>query len=294
VDAACYLHLNAVSLARILDVLEHPENAARYRELAAKTAAAVLAKMWDPATGFFHDLREDDEARMATLNVVGFDPFFCGIAGPDYAQAMEHLDNEEEFAAPWPVPSTAMNGPAYAPNAWWFDHHPKGPDGAMWNGPTWPYTNTTVLLSVARLTRLMDHALDARFAWLLDAYTRMHFRNGNIDDPCLLEHYRPDTGVAVSLEEDYYHSAWVDLVVTGVCGVLPQPDGSLIIDPIDCGLEWFSLERLPYRGHQLTVTWNSGTDGTPDSLPVGLTVKVDSTRRAHSPRLERLELPALK
>lgn len=280
VDTACYLCANARAVARLLRVLGNNQSAEHYDAVADKTAQAVRDHMWDPQQRFFFDLRDRTGTRTASFNVVGFDPFFAGIADDEHEAALDHLLDPRKFWAPFPVPSTAMDGPAFAPHAWWFDAHPKGRHGAMWNGPTWPYTNTTVLYSLATATRRFDHRYDPVFADLFLRYTCLHFRNGNLEDPCLVEHYRPDTGEPISQEEDYYHSGWIDLVVTAICGLVPQASDRVQLDPVDCGLDWFVLRGLPYRGRQLDISWNRNEGSQPD-LRAGLSLAVDGRLTAH-------------
>lgn len=43
----------------------------------------------------------------------------------------KHLNNPEEFLSTYPVPSVAMNDPAYYPKE----------SSALWRGPTWPVMN---------------------------------------------------------------------------------------------------------------------------------------------------------
>ena len=93
------------------------------------------------------------------------------------------------------------------------------------------------------------------------------------------ERYNPLTGQPLSTFRDYMHSWWVDGFVRHVAGLMPQEDGSVVIDPLPMGLTWYSLENVPLAGHRVDVEWRAPgeTDAPATSQPSanGLTVRVD-------------------
>jgi len=291
VDVAAYQYMNAVGVSRLCRRAGDTEGEREFAGLAENIRTSVLAEMWDPETRFFYDIRESDGAKALVKNVVGFDPFMAGIASEEHLAAFDHLWDPEEFWTPWPVPSVSIDCPAFAPDASWFGDHIKGPHGAVWNGPTWPFTDSTVLMALANATRTAGHRFDSRWAELLRRYTRLQFRNRDIDLPMVVEHHNPLTGEEISQEEDYFHSSWIDLVVTGVGGIVPSEDAILRLDPIDCGLGFFHLRGVPFRGREVDISWlDPGRfEGTPD-LPSGFIVRVDGRLVADRERLEPVEI----
>lgn len=256
VDAACYLYLNAQAASFIMGELGNAAESQRMSAVAEQVRNAVLEKMWDTQREFFYDIDAVHHDRIPVENVVGFDPFFADIASKRHSRALDRLSDPKQFAIAWPVPSTTKQSPVYAPDASWKGVHVKGNHGAMWNGPTWPFTNSTVLMGVANATLTCEHKYDALFAKLLRSYTQMCFCDGNLDDPVIYEHYNPETGRPISQEEDYYHSSWIDLIVRYVAGITPLPGGKIEFHPIDCGLDFFSLHGVHVAGHRVDVDYS--------------------------------------
>ena len=73
----------------------------------------------------------------------------------------------------------------------------------------------------------------------------------------------------------YNHSTYNDLIITGICGLRPQADGSIVINPLVPKDAWpyFCLDGIRYRGHALTIIWDQ--DGQHYHQGSGLTLLVD-------------------
>jgi hypothetical protein len=101
------------------------------------------------------------------------------------------------------------------------------------------------------------------------------------------------TGEKEKRSRYYNHSTFCDLVITGLVGVTPQADNTVVVDPLlpADGWDWFCLDGAPYRGGELTVVWDR--DGTRYGQNAGLSVFIDGKMVAHSSQLVRLtvELP---
>lgn len=261
VDASCYLYMNAESASRMMAEVGDEEEAARLAGIASQAKWAILEKMWDPQKQFFYDIDAVNHDRIPVENVVGFDPFLAGIADRRHVAVFKRLSDPEQFWSPWPVRSTSAQCKAYAPDASWNGEHIKGVHGCVWNGPTWPFTNSTVLMSLANAVRCVPDqdskaSLQKLFADLLTRYTMMCFRDGNLADPIIYEHYNPETGEPISQEEDYFHSTWIDLIVSYVAGIVPPSGGQVAFCPIDCGFESFSLRDVRVASHVIDVEFD--------------------------------------
>ena len=286
-DAACYLHMNAAALSLIYGCLQDVEQSETFREIAGRIHSAVLTRMWDQDLRFFRDLTPD-HTRVPVMSVVGFDPFMAGIAGEEHLGIFEHLSNPREFASAYPLPSVSMDCPLFAADARFAGEHIKGEHGCVWNGPTWPFTNSTVLMSLAEVSRRFGHRHDHLFADLFGRYTRLMYRDGDIALPDVVEHYNSLTGAPISQEEDYFHSSWIDLVVTGLAG-LQVGEGTAAVDPIPCGLDYFDLDGVVVRGRRIRIAWRDLSAG-PDELEPGLSVWVDGQLAARSESPARIEM----
>lgn len=82
--------------------------------------------------------------------------------------------------------------------------------------------------------------------------------------------------------ENYDHSTNNDDVITGLLGIIPQADNSLVIDPIiPDNWTYFALENLPYHGHLVTVLYDR--DGSRYKQGRGLVVFVDGKQTYKGP-----------
>lgn len=84
---------------------------------------------------------------------------------------------------------------------------------------------------------------------LIRQYAQIYILNGVLD---IQEDYNPDTGnVIVGLERShhYFHSGFIDLIMTGIVGIRDRPDDVLEVNTmIDTSLSWFRMEEIPYKG----------------------------------------------
>jgi hypothetical protein len=73
----------------------------------------------------------------------------------------------------------------------------------------------------------------------------------------------------------YNHSTYNDLIITGICGLRPQIDGSIAINPLLPKGQWpyFCLDGINYRGHILTIIWDE--NGQHYHQGCGLTLMID-------------------
>ena len=81
----------------------------------------------------------------------------------------------------------------------------------------------------------------------------------------------------------YNHSTFNDLIITGICGLRPQADGSIVVNPLvpqhptpnthHPTWNYFCLDGVSYRGHMLTIIWDR--DGQRYHQGTGLTLMVD-------------------
>jgi hypothetical protein len=153
----------------------------------------------------------------------------------------------------------------------------------QWNGPSWPFQTTLALGGLANL--LNDNPYQGiinagDYLRLLRQYTNQHYLNGK---PDLQEDYDPDTGKAIvglQRSHHYNHSAYNDLIITGLVGLRPRPDQVLEVNPLLSGntkdgppLTWFCLENVLYHGRLVTILYDR--DGTHFRRGAGLSVYVD-------------------
>jgi len=274
VDRAIYQYLNARGVAGLCRLARDPE-AGAFDALAEKIAASVLDKQWDAGTGFFYDLHHQTDEKAMVRNIVGLYPYWAGITGKAHLPGFIEALGPDHFDTPNPFPSTSPECPVFQAGGSWKGRFLKGRNGCMWDGPTWPYTNSIALDAIARVSRDNGHEQDALFAKFFWKYALLHFRQRDGINAYLVEHYDSLTGEPISDEPDYNHSYLIDLVIRHVAGLTIAETGQVSIDPIDIGLDHFSLRGVLVQGRTVDIAYERGArlevhvDGAPYSIDGG-------------------------
>lgn len=126
--------LNLRILARLHRSMGEEALASGFDARAARTFRSLIDKCYDPERGLFFDLAGRSE-RPLTVNT-----FTClmPLALPDLPipiaeRLIQHLTDPNEYATSFPVPSVAINEPAF---------HPGTPGRKpVWRGPSWINSN---------------------------------------------------------------------------------------------------------------------------------------------------------
>jgi hypothetical protein len=101
-------------------------------------ALRIREAMWDPATGFFYDLRPDG-TRSGVRTVAAFWSLLAGVATQEQAERLAAaLRDPRAFGTEHPVPSLAADDPR-------FD-----PDGGYYRGAVWPMMVAMVAKGLTR------------------------------------------------------------------------------------------------------------------------------------------------
>ncbi len=159
-----------------------------------------------------------------------------------------------------------------------------------WDGPSWPYATSMELTGLANLLHdypAQSYITAADYRRLLGQFATLQHKDGK---PYVAESADGDTGNWIydgfNFSENYNHSSFNDLVFTGLLGIRPQADDTLVLDPlVDPSWNYFALEDLPYHGHLMTILWDR--DGSHYGHGSGLQVFEDGTRIASSPTLTK-------
>ncbi len=126
--------LGEQALARLCAEAGDAAGAAEFVTRAERTRRALVEKCYDRQAGLFFDLAGHQEQMLRVNTVSSLMP----LALPELpaeiaARLIAHLEDPEEYAAPYPVPSVAMNEPSYTPGVCG--------ERMVWRGPTWMNTN---------------------------------------------------------------------------------------------------------------------------------------------------------
>jgi len=277
-------------------------------DLAAKFAAkaevnrrSILANCWNDEVRFFTTAPE--AGRKGTVRELhGYAPWYFGMPTDGRAADWAQLADPQGFAARYGLTFPERRAPGFTID--YTGHECK------WNGPSWPFATTVALTAYMNDLHAQGEDSAARrantFAFLMWQYAAQQkrtrpFRGDTWEvQPWIDENLHPDKPDWLSRTiilqtpsmaknfpkergKDYNHSAFCDLVISGLVGFVPRGDAGFTVDPLaPATWDHFTLERLRYRGHEVSVRWRRGREG--------LVVTVDGREVARRATLGRLEV----
>ena len=208
--------------------------------------------MWNKDEEMFFDLNPKTWKRTNIKAAVCFYPYIYDIADESHLKGLKkHLFNKEEFWTSYPIPSTALNEPLSSPFGEWKEKRMNCP----WNGRTWPMTNSHIAEALVNVASKYDESLKEKTGWFIKRTIEMMFLDGDLKYPNTYEHYNPHSGKPCLYRgvNDYQHSWINDLIIKYICGIQPQLDGSLIVDPLPLGLKHLKIDNVPINEHKVKV-----------------------------------------
>jgi hypothetical protein len=302
-----YMWADALAIARIAALAGDADKADEYRRHADLVKRQVQGRLWDPKRQFFFPMstRQEEDA---DGNVVekhrltyqsgkhagsphgrelhGYVPWAFELPDAGYEDAWKFLMDPEFFYADFGPTTVERNDPMFLLE--------RG--CCWWSGQSWPFATTQTLKAMANVLQhyQQDHVTRDDYVKLLGVFARSQRKDGK---PYIAEALDPFTGSweghdMSNRSEHYFHSGFNDLVITGLAGVRPSDDDTLVIDPlVPDSWDYFALDNLRYRGHDLSIVWDR--DGEHYRRGAGLRVSVDGKLLASSDTLTRLsvELP---
>ncbi|KAK4616293.1 hypothetical protein CLAFUW4_09836 [Fulvia fulva] len=298
-----YQWANAIANAKIAELAGRGDVASTYNQKAATLKERFDADIWNQTMEHYIDRHQRDTECVKYYEpirgreLVGLVPWMFNM--PDnndtYSQAWKHLLNPEELRGSSGM-RTVEPSYEYYMRQYRYDT-PTGLRECQWNGPVWPYQTTQVLLGLANLLDTYDQDIISKSDYLdeLRRYTKLHYQGDLLD---LEEDYEPDKpGPIVGLPRShhYFHSGYNDLIIGGLVGIRPQPDNSIIINPMiptNSDISYFRLQDVPYHGHTIAVQWRSGTlqlevDGNVVASSQGLNKLTAQIASAPAPAIKR-------
>jgi hypothetical protein len=298
-----YMYADAMAISKAAALLGDGERSELFTDRAAALKSRVQEELWDPEREFFfHQFAMDERggihAKSLTYEtgphagsphgreLLGYVPWQFNLPDPGYEVAWKFLMDPEYFFAPFGPTTVERNDPQFL----------ISPQCCWWSGNEWPYATTQTLVAMANLLNNYRQEVVSRedYFRLLKTYTLDHRMNGR---PYVAEAANPDNGSWEGHNffyhsEHYLHSAYVDLIVTGLVGLRPRDDNVVEVNPlVPDDWDYFALDDLFYHGHRLAVVWDR--QGTRYGMGPGLTLLVDGREVARVPELGRVtgELP---
>ncbi len=279
-----YQYGDANAIATIATMAGDPSTAAAFRQRAAALDANMQKWLWDPNRSFFYHMARDGNsanALVSTREEMGFTPWEFDMPQPSDSVAWQQLTDPQGFAAPY-GPTTAERR-----SNWFMYQADQG--CCRWDGPSWPYETSQTLTALANLLDdypAQPYITTADYDTLLREYALTQYQNGT---SYLGQAHDPDQPNWLYGADDYNHSTFNDLVISGLIGLRPQATNTVLLKPlVPASWNYFALENVPYHGHNVTVLWDR--DGSHYHQGAGLHLYVDGVSVARSATLRSMTI----
>lgn len=295
-----YMYANGRAIAKIAALAGQNDVATDYNNRATTLKNNVQKSLWNSTLSHFIDryqvsnnyVKYWDPIRGREL--VGIVPWTFNLPdnSTEYASSWKHILNANELGGPYGL-RTVEPSYQYYMRQYRYEGTQRE---CQWNGPVWPFQTTQALLA---MSNLLDHyqqsvVTNADYLRLLKQYAALHYQSSSTLN--LQEDYDPATGKAIvglARSPHYFHSGYIDLIMTGLVGIRPRADDFLEINPlITSDIKYFRAEQVPYHGTNIVVQWDA--DGSRYGQGAGLRVERDNVVIATSSTLKRLVIPFQK
>ena len=284
-----YQYGDALAISQVAALNGDSATAQEYASRAAQLKASAHQWLWDPQRQFWYDIVDENNPahrRLDTREETGFVPWQFGLAAPGDSPAWRQILDPQGFASPYGPTTTERRSQWFMYQAYQGCCH--------WDGPSWPYSTAQELTGLANLLDDYPAQSDitaADYDALLRTFALTQYRNGK---PYIAEAHDPDQPAWIydsyDHSEDYNHSSFDDLVISGLIGLRPSLGDRLTVKPLTPGTwDHFALENVPYHGHNVTVLYDR--DGSHYHAGAGFAVYVDGARVLHQPTVTAVSVP---
>jgi hypothetical protein len=295
-----YLYGDARAIASASSFFGDTATAREYDRRADSLRSRVQTELWDERREFFlhqsaHNEKQGVRALTHTYDsgvyagnahgreLIGYVPWQFDLPAQDkgYERAWRFLMDTAYFLSSYGPTTVERHDPQFyiSPRCCW------------WSGNSWPYATTQTLDAMANLLNDYQQSVVTSSDWmrLFSIYTRTQRKDGR---PYIAEAANPDNGSWAGHDtphhsEHYFHSAYVNLVITGVVGLRPRADDSVVVNPLaPTSWAYFALDDVRYHGHRLAILWDR--DGMHYGRGAGFMILAEGRVIARAPRLMRL------
>ena len=226
------------------------EEAELYHQKYARLKETILSRLWDEKQDFFVEYLRDPRRFSIGCELGGFAPWAFELIpdDPHYARAWKHMTEEGGFLCSYGLTSLEQKSPHFMQR---MNH------GCLWNGPVWPLVFSLTLKAMANT--LEKHA-NPYISWdlfyeLLCRYTNCHYDpDGSL---AIREDHHPEENHWIAMAANYNHSTYVDLILSGLFGIVPTEKGLRICPHVPSAWRHFSVQDLTYRGHKFSIRYDA-------------------------------------
>ncbi len=299
-----YMWADETAISKIARLAGDDRMADEYQDKADALRKTMLEKLWDPKREFFfpmfRDTETDEEGNTVEKNTLiyesgkfagsphgreeaGYVPWAFGLPDGKFDSAWKFLMDPYYFYADFGPTTVERNDPQYL----------LSPGCCWWSGQSWPFATTQTLKGLANILHNdpQDVVTRADYYKLLSVYSKSQRKDGK---PYIAEALNPVTGSWEGHDmhyrsEHYFHSGFVDLIVTGLAGLRVAAGENLTVDPlIPAEWDYFAMDNIPYQGHLIAIIWDK--TGERYGRGAGFQVLVDGVKAGSSPGIAKLEM----
>jgi len=288
-----YMYADAMAISKMAELLGKTEDVALYAAKADTVKTLLDAYLWDEEARFYKVIPRNGEMNKSYARELhGYVPWLYDIPSEDKNDAWLQLIDPQGFKAPY-GPTTAEQ------RAEGFKVIYSGHE-CQWNGPSWPFATAQTLTALAQTLHHCGEGAATKDMYFETLQTYSNSHRNTLEDGtkvCWIdENLDPFTGEWIARKmlkasdhnkyyergKDYNHSTFCDLIISGLVGVQPQHDGSIVIEPlIPEGIwDYFCLTDFECADKDLTILYDK--TGKKYHQGKGFMVFVDGKKVAQS------------
>ena len=276
-----YMYGNAIALSKMAQLSGDSEKIAFYRSKADTIKWLVQEKMWNSQSKFFETILSNGDFALVR-EAIGYLPWYVNMPDEGFEDAWKQILDPQGFLAPFGMTTAERRHPA-------FRSH--GCCRCEWDGAVWPFATSQTLTALANLLNNYQQNSIGIYAYFrhLELYVESQYYHGR---PYIGEYLDETTGYWLKGDQErsryYNHATFNDLVITGLIGLRPREDDTIVINPLlpPGKWKWFCLDNILYHGKIITIFWDE--DGSRYKRGKGLHLLINGEEIAAAEKLEKL------
>lgn len=288
-----YMCADAAAISRMAGLIGRNDDRVLYKNIADTLKTLIDTKLWDSEARFYKVIpRGMDGSFSPAREEHGYVPWVYDIPDEDKTDAWLQLMDPQGFKAPFGPTTAEQRADGF--KVIYTGH------GCQWNGPSWPFATAQTLTGLAACLHRFGEGVitKADYFETLLTYSNSHRNtlpsgekvcwidenldpfNGTWLARAMLAH--PKGSEYYERGKDYNHSTFCDLVISGLVGIQPQFDGSVVIEPLvpEGVWDYFYLSGIQIAGREFTVVYDK--TGKKYGAGAGFTVLVDGQQAGHA------------
>lgn len=270
-----YIYGNAVGIAEILKRFDD-NRAQKYVAFAERLQTRINAELFDGDFYYhkplnvgeriekFHPNFTNPNRKYGVKELSGYVPFYFDIPKKEQQIAWRYIKDERVFKAKFGLTTADQSDEQFN---YAFPHM------CLWNGPVWPFATSQTLTGLARSLKKYGAALpvsaDDFCAALCDYAKSQYITENGVTRPWIDENLDGQTGEWLAKNilsqseredkyrgKDYNHSTYLDLIISGLCGVTVEGETVKFQPLIGKNIQSFSLQGVKVNGKTYDIVYD--------------------------------------